>query len=252
VRWHLKKKFAIIEELFRQYLPSGCKFVDVGCGEGDALVVASKLQPNAELWGLDINPECLEVARRRIPGAMLRCGDMQNPAALPREYFDVVHEFGAAFLASRWDVLVKSYLSLLRDEGILLWELPRRWSLAHISYLVSVAPRNTAADTRVKRIFRSFFPSKYRFESDASVLQALNSSGFEYEFVERVVIWHFFCPRVVRWGIDKLWGVAGDDLFERLDELTRRFWPREAGYYLVLRKKPPKGMLHSRATQIEP
>jgi SAM-dependent methyltransferase len=233
----LRKKFAVIEQLFHRYLPEGCKFVDIGCGGGDALVIASACRPSAELWGLDINPECIAVAGRRVPHSVLRCGDLQNPTALPRDYFDVVHEFGAAFLASRWDLVVRSYLSLLRDNGILLWELPRRWGPAHISYLLTVAPKNTEADTKIKRLFRSFLPWKYKFRSDAAIRRAFKASGYEYECLERVVIWHFFCPKIVRWFLDRLWLLSGDNLFEFLDSVTRRVWRREAGYYLVIRKE---------------
>ena len=84
------------------------------------------------------------MARERVAAATLHQGDMHNPRTLPKGYFDVVHEFGAAFLSRGWSILAREYLSLRHDGGILLWELPQRWSLAHISYLLTVAPRRTA------------------------------------------------------------------------------------------------------------
>jgi trans-aconitate methyltransferase len=236
VRWHLRRKFCVIEDLFRRYLAPGTKLADIGCGSGDALVLASLCAPDCEQWGLDMDSASLKVARQRLPSARLYQGDMHDPAVLPKEYFDVVHEFGAAFLSSGWDVLARAHLSLVRDEGILLWSLPQRWSLAHIAYLLSVAPKRTADETKFSRILRSFLPSKYRFESDASVTAALQAAGCNFEIVERVSIGTFYCPKALHWLLDWAWKRSGDEMFERLDRVTRKFWARDIGYYLVIRK----------------
>ena len=126
IKWHLKTKFQVTEQLFNRHLKADCRFVDMGCGTGDALLLASLCQPQSELWGLDIYPPDLEIAHRRVPSARLAVGDMRNPSALPKGYFDIVHEFGAAYLVPEWGALLKNYFSLLRDDGILLWELPEK------------------------------------------------------------------------------------------------------------------------------
>jgi trans-aconitate methyltransferase len=226
-----------MESLFRAYLAPGAKLADIGCGQGDALVLASLCSDRCELWGLDMDRNSLQVARKRIPAARLVEGDMHDLRPLPANYFDVVHEFGAAFLSRGWNILAREYLSLLQDEGILLWELPQRWSLAHISYLLTVAPRSAAGETRLSRLWRSLLPSKYRFESDASVISALRGSGSDYEVLERVRIGSFYCPKIFHWMLDWAWNYFGDGLFDTLDRGTRAVWPRDIGYYLVIRKK---------------
>jgi trans-aconitate methyltransferase len=236
VRWHLRRKFCVMEELFRKYLTPGARLADIGCGNGNALVLASLCVADCESWGLDMDSASLDAARRRLPSAAFYQGDMHDPTALPKEYFDVVHEFGAAFLSRGWDVLARAYLALLKDGGILLWELPQRWSLAHIAYLLSVAPKRTADETKFSRLLRSVLPSKYRFESDASVMAALQAAGCSFEIVERVSIGTFFCPKAFHWALDWAWKSFGDEMFERLDKATRIFWPRDIGYYLVIRK----------------
>ncbi len=226
----------------------GCRFVDMGCGSGDALVLANMCHDGCELWGLDIDENSIEIARRRLPSAKLHRGDMHDPSSLPKGYFDVVHEFGAAFLSHDWRILAKSYLSLLRDGGVLLWELPQKWSTAHISYLLHRAPKRTAADTIIKRIIRSFSPSKYRFESDREVVEALQASGFEYQILERVPVCYFFCRGVTSHALDWAWKFGGDGVFENLDRATGTIMGRSSGYYLVIRK----GMAKQKEHELQP
>jgi trans-aconitate methyltransferase len=234
IRWHLQEKFRAMEKLFRKYLTPGARFIDMACGTGDALALAALCQPEAELWGLDIYPPDLEVARTRT-NAVLVEGNMLDPQ-ITMGSFDIVHEFGAAYLIPRWDMLAKTYFSLLRDEGILLWELPQKWSLAHISYLLSVAPKITAQDTKFKRVYRSFFPSKYTFRSDLNVTEALQATGCNYEILEKIPISHFYCRGLVCKLMDYSWKFGGDGLFAWVDKATGKLWPRYAGYYLVIRK----------------
>jgi ubiquinone/menaquinone biosynthesis C-methylase UbiE len=241
VRWHLSRKFLVMESLFRRYLFPGAKFVDMACGTGDGLVLASMCQSGCEIWGLDIDSNSLHQAARRAPGARLVEGDMVHPQ-LPKGYFDVVHEFGATFFIKRWDLLAKAYLALLRDGGILLWELPQQWSTAHVSYLFSLAPRITPSDTRVVRVLCSLSPWKYTYESDRGVMRALQHAGCDFEVLERVPIWYFYCRGLVCRAVDLICKGNGDRILDRLDRLTKRVWPRYSGYYLVVRKRSASGI----------
>ncbi len=90
---------------------------------------------------------------------------------------------------------------------------------------------------KFKRILRSFSPNKYRYESDAAILDALNKSGYDYEIVERVPIWYFYCRGLLCMTLNFVWKFGGDDVFEWCDRFTGRIWPRYSGYYLVVRKK---------------
>jgi hypothetical protein len=156
---------------------------------------------------------------------------------LPRGYFDVVHEFGATFMVPSWPLLVKTYLSLLRDGGILLWELPEKWSTGHVAYMLSPAPKITDSDTTFQRILRSFSPSKYRYESNSNILKALEEAGCDFEIIERVPIWYFYCRGVLCRILDVAWRFGGDRVFEWCDRMTGDIWPRSSGYYLVVQKK---------------
>jgi trans-aconitate methyltransferase len=237
VCWHLRKKFSVMAALFQKYLSPESRIADIGCGDGDALVIASLCGFSSELWGIDMDSASLQRARERLPAAKLHQGDMHDPYVLPGEYFDVVHEFGAAFLSKGWNILARAYMGLLKDGGILLWELPQRWSLAHIAYLLTVAPKLTEDEPKLKRLLRSVLPSKYRFESDQSVMNALQTSGCGYEILEKVSVGSFYCPKLLHFLLDWAWRYFGDGMFDTLDRITRSVWPKDVGYYLVIRKR---------------
>src|SRR3954470_6446271 len=67
-------------------IPKGMRILEVGCGRGVALpVFLQRLEP-AELWGVDIDPELVRVARERIAAGKLRAAVAEGDVrALPFE-----------------------------------------------------------------------------------------------------------------------------------------------------------------------
>ena len=85
------------DALGRVGLEPGQRVLDVGCGVGAFLrLVAAR---GARAYGLDASTALLDVARRRVPDADLRLGDME---ALPYEndVFDLVCGFNSFFFAN--------------------------------------------------------------------------------------------------------------------------------------------------------
>jgi len=84
------------EALRRVDLEPGWSVLDVGCGTGAFLAAAARR--GARLSGFDASAALLEVARRRLPAADLRSGDMQQ---LPYDdgAFDLVTGFNSFFFA---------------------------------------------------------------------------------------------------------------------------------------------------------
>lgn len=93
--------------LERVSLESGQRVLDVGCGAGTflALVAERGVDPH----GIDASESLIELARRRLPGADLRVGDME---ALPYEddTFDLVTGFTSFFFAN-------DMVAALREAG---------------------------------------------------------------------------------------------------------------------------------------
>ncbi len=40
--WHQRTKLTVMRRLFESYLGSGCRFMDVACGDGDVYVALAK------------------------------------------------------------------------------------------------------------------------------------------------------------------------------------------------------------------
>lgn len=85
------------EALSRVGVQEGQCVLDIGCGTGVFLRLAA--DSGARVFGLDASEALLALARRRVPEADLRVGDME---ALPYEddQFDVVAGFSSFFFAA--------------------------------------------------------------------------------------------------------------------------------------------------------
>jgi SAM-dependent methyltransferase len=83
------------------------RLLDIGCGTGVFLRAAA--ERGAEVHGIDASRELIDVARRRLPEADLRVGEMES---LPYgdETFDVVTGFNSFFFAA-------DMVAALREAG---------------------------------------------------------------------------------------------------------------------------------------
>jgi SAM-dependent methyltransferase len=68
---------------------TGARIVDIGCGAGALSTPLS--EAGAEVWGLELSPDLLDIARRRAPRAVFRQGSLHE-ADLPEA--DVVCAIG--------------------------------------------------------------------------------------------------------------------------------------------------------------
>ena len=73
-------------------LPPGCRVLDIGCGSGRASVRVARKNPQAKILGLDLSPDQIRWARRRVQGLTnldFDVGDALN-LPLPADRFDIV------------------------------------------------------------------------------------------------------------------------------------------------------------------
>jgi SAM-dependent methyltransferase len=87
-----------VAALERAGVGTGTRYLDVGCGSGNAAAVAA--QRGAQVSGLDASGALLAIARERVPAADLRRGELE---ALPFETgtFEVVTGFNSFQFAAR-------------------------------------------------------------------------------------------------------------------------------------------------------
>ncbi|WP_425090436.1 class I SAM-dependent methyltransferase [Tropicimonas sp. S265A] len=59
--------------------PQNARIADLGCGPGADTAVLAQMRPEAQIAGVDMVPQFIEAARRRVPEASFEVGDMSAP-----------------------------------------------------------------------------------------------------------------------------------------------------------------------------
>jgi SAM-dependent methyltransferase len=122
--------------LERLHAGPGLRVLEVGCGSGVFLRAAA--DRGAEVWGLDASEALLELARRRVPEAALRAGDLEH---LPYgdDEFDVVAGFNAFFFAADMVEALREAGRVTRPGGSVVaqvWGRPGTCDLDVIKHVV--------------------------------------------------------------------------------------------------------------------
>lgn len=115
-------------------VPPGAWILEVGCGRGIALAALSRLRRPERLVGVDVDPEALEDAARRVAGApvpieLVRADVRALP--FPDGAFDVVVDFGTCYHVGRADRAVAEIARVLREGGRFLTETRMSQAMAH-------------------------------------------------------------------------------------------------------------------------
>jgi SAM-dependent methyltransferase len=143
--------------LERVELQPGQLVLDIGCGVGAFMRLVSAL--GAEPFGLDASAALLDLARRRVPNADLRVGDME---ALPYEdnSFDLVTGFNSFFFAN-------DIVAAIREAG--------RVAKPGAQVVIQVwGPHERNDLEAMKRIIRPFAPPR---PADAPVEPDYSAAG---------------------------------------------------------------------------
>jgi ubiquinone/menaquinone biosynthesis C-methylase UbiE len=87
---HLAFQVALIAALRASSLDPSARVLDVGCGDGASLSLFSQLG-FADLYGIDVQADRIESARKRFPNVQFTCDDAAR-MPFPSEMFDLVFE----------------------------------------------------------------------------------------------------------------------------------------------------------------
>lgn len=112
------------------------KFLDVGCGGGGAILLATKL--GAKVSGLDASENFIKIAHQRVPEGEFRVGDMEN---LPYDdnSFDVTFSALTLMFADNPSIALQEMKRVTAPSGrvvVGLWGPPENCDLGHISKAV--------------------------------------------------------------------------------------------------------------------
>ena len=178
---------------------AGARVADIGCGAG--ALAAPLSTAGAEVWGLDISPALLEIARRRAPRARFRQGSLYELEIPPVEAVCAIGEVvnymadaraGAAALRR----FLEQAAASLRPGGLLLFDAaaPGRGSSRSFTEGPSWAVGSISEETdrllvRTITTFREMEGGWRRTQevhrlallATDMVLDALEAAGFESE-----------------------------------------------------------------------
>ena len=151
----------------------GMSILEVGCGGGTALRLAA--DRGADVTAIDAAEVFVELARRRVPGADVRVGDLQF---LPYddETFDAVVGFNSLQYAADPEEALREAHRVLRPGGrvgVLVWGPDEEGELrAHFENVRALVPPAPAAA-----------PGALSCSQPGTLPQAVRSAGFEIEIV---------------------------------------------------------------------
>jgi ubiquinone/menaquinone biosynthesis C-methylase UbiE len=204
----LPSEWAVVEEaqlptyetaIERLGIGEGQLVLDLGCGSGVFLRAAA--DRGAQVAGLDAAEGLLEIARRRVPEAVLLAGDMQE-LPFADDTFDVVTAFSSLFFADDMTRALSEARRVCKPGGTVLAQVfgrPERCSLevlkSAILPLVGLEgdePEYWRFD-KLEQVARdagltpleSFYSSwAYEFADDPELLSAMLSAGSAVAAVE--------------------------------------------------------------------
>lgn len=109
---------------FAEYVPSGGKILDIGCGGG--VPFTKYLSEKYKVTGIDISPNQITLARKNVPNSRFICMDMGN-LDFEKDYFHGILAYYSIIHLPRDEHadLFKKMYRILKLGGIVLMTLTR-------------------------------------------------------------------------------------------------------------------------------
>ncbi len=112
-------KIALMVQLLGNRQPS--RILDFGCGAGRSLPYLDRLFPNAEIWGYDVSPASLDIAKERVPRAIL-FSDWSTSSAVGFDTIIAANVFHHIPLEQRLTALAQCHHALNEQGQMFLFE----------------------------------------------------------------------------------------------------------------------------------
>lgn len=118
-----------IYEMVRKYKPRAKEVLDIACGTGEH---HKYLKDVYSMTGLDINPNFIEMAKKKVPDASYVVGDMRN-FDLGKKYEVILCLFSSIGYIKNYEELVTTFSNFrnhLTKDGLLIiepWISPEDW-----------------------------------------------------------------------------------------------------------------------------
>lgn len=216
---------------------------DAGCGNGQFSYVYARLGAN-KIIGIDFSHMMLKVAvqRAKIAGYADKFlpleADLEDLSCIKPNTFDLVHCFGVIEHLENPLLVLKQLFRILKKKGILILGVPRRFSLAHISYLLAgQSPSDWGKPHRFLDNFKFIRKSKYyKFYSQSQINNWLK--GLNGKVIITIPIAHLFLTGYLGIPLEKIAkiGEKGYKFIDKLNNLGKNLGFIPAGEYIVVGK----------------
>jgi len=103
----------------------GKRAIEIGCGQGFGMEIILRRFGAARVFGIDLDPEMIARAQRRIlPYAGRADVSLGNATAIPApdESFDAVFDFGVIHHVPAWGNAIREVRRVLKPGGIFVFE----------------------------------------------------------------------------------------------------------------------------------
>lgn len=178
-RWASYVEASVEETLGRLPPHAGGNLLDIGCGTGAFLHAVSARHPDMEIAGVDVSPDMLAIARRRLPeDAMLQVASA-DALPFPDASFDIVVTTNAFHFFRAPDAALREISRVLRPGGAVV---VTDWCDDYLTCRVC------------DRLLRVFTAAHHRVYGSAECRGLLERQGFDAVAVE---------PYKISW----LWGL---------------------------------------------
>lgn len=178
-KWAFYVGATVRETLRRLTLQPGTRLLDVACGTGAFLEAVADAHPDTALAGIDLSPEMLAVARKRLPTRTALQVASADALPFPEGRFDVVVTTNAFHFFRAPDAALGEMRRVLRPGGGLV---VTDWCDDYLTCRIC------------DRLLRLFDAAHHRIYGSRECLALLEREGFEAAAVER-------------YKIDWLWGL---------------------------------------------
>jgi len=116
-------------EIYNKEIKKKAKILDIGCGPG--IIIEELLSKNAEIYGIDISKEMINLAKKKFPNVNFSVGDAEN-IKFPNNTFDVVISMGLIEYLKNDIKAITESIRVLKKDGILILTVPNQKSIHRI------------------------------------------------------------------------------------------------------------------------
>lgn len=135
-KYHTPVPYVIMDAYLAKYVkkyaelfPGPVKLLDLGCGPGSMIKPLLDTIPNIEIYGVDISPKMIDVAKSRFPQNEFIVGDADN-IPYSNEMFDIVLCSGMLHHFHQLSPILGEIKRILKPDGYLIAREPNNMSFA--------------------------------------------------------------------------------------------------------------------------